>query len=64
MKTSKIEDQHTQLFALALWLDEPLEIIFFEKKHMLVQKMVDNMSKIVVSQKMSEINFPGLGTLI
>ena len=31
MKTSKLEDQYTKLFNLALWPEEPPEIHFFEK---------------------------------
>jgi len=31
VKTSKLEDQYTNLFKLAVWLEEPLEVHFLFK---------------------------------
>ena len=56
VKTSKLEDQYTKLFNLALWPEEPPEIHFFEKCWS--KKSSKNHQKIFFP-KMSGNLFPG-----
>ena len=60
VKTSKLEDQYTKLFNLALWPEEPPEIHFFEKCWS--KKSSKNHQKIFFPKR-SKIHFYGLGTL-
>ena len=60
MNTSKLDDQDSKLFNLAVWHEEPPEI-FFSKN----ARMLDSPKRVetYVYPKMFNINFPGLGTL-